>query len=282
MTSSTLRVVHSTGYRYEGGASSSFNEARMTPLSDNSQSVLYSRLDVTPTAWTHSFVDYWGTAVTSFELHERHDRLRLVSTSTVDVHRRADGDRSASWATLRSPQVRSDFAEFLECGRLVAPADELEAHVLDLAGRAATPADVVGAVRDHVGSRIAYVPGVTSVKTTAAEVWGEGAGVCQDLSHLMIGALRTAGVPARYVSGYLMADRDRGLEEPTTGESHAWIEYWAGSWVALDPTNAVEVGNEHIVVGHGRDYSDVPPLRGIFTGGAAVDMYVEVSVTRLR
>lgn len=282
MSSSTLRVVHSTGYRYEGGATSSFNEARMTPLSDNSQTVLYSRLDVTPTAWTHSFVDYWGTSVTSFELHERHDRLRVVSTSTVDVHRNPDADRSASWATLRSAQVASDFAEFLDCGPLVAPAAELEAEVLDLAGRAARPDDLVASVRELVAGRIAYVPGVTSVKTTAAEVWGAGAGVCQDLSHLMIGALRTGGVPARYVSGYLMADSDGALDVATTGQSHAWIEYWAGSWVALDPTNLVAVGNDHVVVGHGRDYSDVPPLRGIFTGGPAVDMYVEVSVTRLR
>jgi len=282
VSSSTLRVVHSTGYRYDGGATSSFNEARMTPLSDNSQTVLYSRLDVTPTAWTHSYVDYWGTAVTSFELHERHDRLRVVSTSTVDVHRSPDADRSASWAALRSPQATSDFAEFLDLGRLVAPASEAEGQVADLAGRAATPEDFVASVRELVSGRIAYLPGVTSVTTTAAEVWGKSAGVCQDLSHLMIGALRTGGVPARYVSGYLLADSDRGVDEPTTGESHAWIEYWTGSWVALDPTNAVAVGNDHVVVGRGRDYSDVPPLRGIFTGGPAVDMYVEVSVTRLR
>lgn len=282
MNSSTLRVVHSTGYRYEGGATSSFNEARMTPVSDTSQAVLYSRLDVTPTAWTHSYLDYWGTAVTSFELHERHDRLRVVSTSTVDVHRSPDADRSASWATLGSSQLTSDFAEFLDCGPLVAPAAELEGRVRELAGRAATPDALVGAVRELVADRIAYVPGVTSVKTTAAEVWGKGAGVCQDLSHLMIGALRTGGVPARYVSGYLLADLEQAVDEPTTGESHAWIEYWTGSWVALDPTNPVAVSNDHVVVGRGRDYSDVPPLRGIFTGGPAVDMYVEVSVTRLR
>ena len=280
--SSTLRVVHSTGYRYEGGATSSFNEARMTPRSDGNQSVLYSRLDITPTAWTHSFVDYWGTSVTGFELHERHEHLRVVSTSTVDVHRRADADRSAPWSTLQSERLRSDFAEFLECGPLVAPAPELADTVRELAGHASTPHQLVLGVRDHVAERISYVPGVTSVKTTAAEVWTKGAGVCQDLSHLLIGALRSGGVPARYVSGYVLADRNLGPEEAATGESHAWIEFWAGSWVGLDPTNASDVGNEHIVVGQGRDYSDVPPLRGIFTGGAAVDMFVEVSVTRLR
>lgn len=141
---------------------------------------------------------------------------------------------------------------------------------------------MVPELRELVDRRITYLPGVTSVKTTAEEVWAAGAGVCQDLSHLLIGALRSAGVPTRYVSGYLMAELDCELDQPTSGESHAWIEYWVGSWVGLDPTNAGDVGNDHVVVGHGRDYSDVAPLRGIFTGGPAVDMFVDVSVTRLR
>ena len=93
---------------------------------------------------------------------------------------------------------------------------------------------------------------------------------------------RSLGIPARYVSGYLMTDEGQGIDEPVTGQSHAWIEYWAGSWVPLDPTNSGIVRNDHVVVGRGRDYSDVPPMRGIFTGGPAVGMYVEVSMTRMR
>lgn len=278
----TLRVVHSTGYRYEGGATSSFNEARMTPLSDQDQAVLHSRLEITPAAWTHTYLDYWGSAVTGFEVHERHDELRVVATSTVDVHRRLDRDVSATWEDLREPRLRSEFSEYLQSGPLVAPAEELGALVAELAAAAPTPHALVVAVDELVTERIRYLPGVTSVKTTAAEVWETGAGVCQDLSHLLIGALRAAGVPARYVSGYLMVDGDGIVDEPTTGESHAWVEYWAGSWVGIDPTNAGEVADHHIVVGHGRDYSDVAPLRGIFTGGPAVDMFVEVQVTRLR
>ena len=282
MTATTLRVVHSTGYRYDGGATSSFNEVRMTPLSDGNQVVLHTRLDVSPTAWTHAYTDYWGTAVTSFEVHELHDHLRVVSTSTVDVNRSTDTDRSASWETLRSPQVLSDFAEFLECRPLVAPHPDLAASITEASARAATPEALVASARELIAERISYVPGVTSVSTTAQEVWSKGAGVCQDLSHLTIGALRVAGVPARYVSGYLMADNGQELDEPTTWQSHAWIEYWAGSWVPLDPTNSGMVGNDHVVVGRGRDYSDVPPMRGIFTGGPAEDMYVEVSITRMR
>lgn len=278
----TLRVVHRTGYRYRGGATSSFNEARMTPRSDGQQTVLFSRVEVTPPAWTHSYVDYWGTPVIAFELHERHDDLRVVATSTVDVHRRNGTDHSATWETLRSPRIRSEFAEFLHSGPLVAPAGELAALVSDLAGRSASPQDLVDSVRDVVGGRIQYLPGVTSVKTTAGEVWGKGAGVCQDLSHLLIGALRAAGIPTRYVSGYLMPDAESDLDQVTTGQSHAWLEYWTGSWTGVDPTNDGAVSDFHVQVGHGRDYSDVAPLRGIFTGGPATDMFVEVSLTRLR
>jgi len=277
----TLRVTHRTGYHYAGAATSSFNQARMTPVSNVDQSVLSTRMEVSPPAWTHAFVDYWGTWVTAFEVHRHHEELQVLSTSTVDVHRRQDVYRSASWETLRSPKVLDDFAEYLEEGPLVAAAPELADAVRALAESSAAPNEFVTYVRDLVGQRVSYLPGVTSVTTTAEEVWTKGAGVCQDLSHLLIGALRSAGVPARYVSGYLMAG-DGAVGEPTTGESHAWLEFWAGDWVGLDPTNSGEVANHHIVVGHGRDYSDVAPLRGIFTGGPAVDMFVEVSVTRLR
>jgi len=280
--SETLRVVHSTGYRYEGGATSSYNEARMTPVSDREQSVLSARLDITPAAWSHTYVDHWGTTVTGFEVHERHEELRVVSASTVDVHRPRDRDQTASWDTLRSDRLQSDLAEYLTPRPLVAAADELTGLVAELAETAATPADLVDAVHALVDGRVTYLPGVTSVKTTAAEVWLKGAGVCQDLSHLLIGALRVGGVPARYVSGYLVPDRSSAIGEPTSGESHAWVEYWVGSWVGLDPTNAGDVGDHHIVVGRGRDYSDVSPLRGIFTGGRVAAMDVEVVVTRLR
>lgn len=280
--STTLRVVHSTGYRYEGGATSSFNEARMTPVSDEDQAVLFTRLEISPAAWTHTYTDYFGTPVTSFELHELHDHLRVVSTSTVDVHRRRDTDRTAIWQTLDDAEISSEFAEFLHCGPLVEPPEELVGLVKELRANSETPAEFIQATFDLIRDRIEYVPGVTSVKTLAAEAWEKGAGVCQDLSHLIIGALRTGGVPARYVSGYLISDAESGVDVPVTGESHAWVEYWVGSWVGQDGTNGVEVGDQHIVVGHGRDYSDVPPLRGVFTGGKAVDMFVEVTVTKLR
>jgi transglutaminase-like putative cysteine protease len=101
------------------------------------------------------------------------------------------------------------------------------------------------------------------------------------MAHVVIGGLRSAGVPARYVSGYLHPSGDPQVGETVVGESHAWIEWWDGEWVGFDPTNDLEPGDRHVVVARGRDYSDVPPLTGIFSGGTTSSMAVDVSVTRL-
>jgi len=278
----TLRVVHSTGYSYRGGASSSYNEARMTPMNTSDQQVLHSRVEVSPSAWTHTFTDYWGTAVTAFELHERHEHLRLVSTSEVIIDHRPVTWDNVGWDAFTRPEVVSEHAEYLNLGRLVTPADELASMAADLRAAAARPSDFVLLARDLVVSRVTYLPGVTDVHSSARDAWATGAGVCQDLTHVLIGALRSGGVPARYVSGYLMPDTEQAAGESSSGQSHAWLEYWDGGWRGLDPTNEGTVGDDHIVVGRGRDYADVSPLRGLFVGGETCDMFVEVTLTRLR
>ena len=117
-----------------------------------------------------------------------------------------------------------------------------------------------------VGSAMEYVTGVTGVHSTAAEAWDERKGVCQDIAHVALGALRSVGIPARYVSGYLHPDADAAIGQTVIGESHAWVEWFAGDWRGYDPTNLAEVGELHVLVGRGRDYGDVPPLRGVYAG----------------
>jgi transglutaminase-like putative cysteine protease len=117
------------------------------------------------------------------------------------------------------------------------------------------------------------------VTSTASQVWELGKGVCQDFSHVALGALRSIGLPARYVSGYLHP----GSKQPNrtvTGESHSWVEWWCGSWVAYDPTLRNRLTDSYVRVGHGRDYGDVAPLRGTYSGGAS-EMFVTVEMTRL-
>ncbi len=132
-----------------------------------------------------------------------------------------------------------------------------------------------------VMERLEYVRGATQVTSTAQDAWDEGMGVCQDLTHVMLALVRSAGVPARYVSGYLHPDPSAGVGETLVGESHAWLEYFAGDWRGVDPTNAGDVGLGHVTVARGREYGDVPPLKGIYHGDPASSLGVTVEVTRL-
>ncbi len=277
---SQLRIVHRTGYTYPGGAVASYNEARMTPQSSHEQVVVHTRVDITPTPWVYSYSDYWGTRVTAFEVHERHEELGVVATSTVDVDRSVRGGLGLSWEELRAPEVAKDLAEMLELSHFTEPGPDLRRRVARLAeGR-----DVESAARavcDLVYDGVAYTPGATGVHTRAAEAWDRRRGVCQDIAHLTIGCLRVLGIPARYVSGYVLPRRDAEVGETLRGESHAWVQWWDGEWVNFDPTNNVPPGDQHVDVAWGRDYSDVTPLRGIFTGVATASMFVEVEMTRL-
>jgi transglutaminase-like putative cysteine protease len=122
---------------------------------------------------------------------------------------------------------------------------------------------------------------VTGVNSTARDAWPARSGVCQDIAHVALGVLRAAGIPARYVSGYLHPDPTAPIGQPVIGESHAWVEWYSGEWRGYDPTNLVEIGESHVYVGHGRDYGDVAPLRGVYAGPSASELFVEVEVTRL-
>ena len=127
--------------------------------------------------------------------------------------------------------------------------------------------------------KITYTAGVTHVYSPASEAWHKGAGVCQDFSHVSLSILRSAGIPARYISGYLYTG-DGNIGETVIGESHSWVEAWVGQWLPFDPTNGRPVAEDHVVVAKGRDYHDVSPLKGI-SGGASRKTDVVVSLTRL-
>ena len=108
-----------------------------------------------------------------------------------------------------------------------------------------------------------------------------GAACARDFAHIAVGALRSLGIPARYVSGYLAPKRDSEVGETSVGESHAWVEFWDGAWLPADPTNVRPVGLEHVVVARGRDYEDVPPLKGVYSGKGVATLDVAVRFTRL-
>jgi transglutaminase-like putative cysteine protease len=275
-----LHILHETGFTYDGEARASHNEARLTPSNLPTQSVLATELRVRPTAGRSSYRDYWGNRVVAFQLDEPHATLQVTSESTVETSAARPPLGLLSRAELSHGPVADLMDELLEATAMTA----LPAALMDATREATAELDAHEAadyVSAHARELLAYVPGVTEVHTTANEALEVGKGVCQDFTHLSLGLLRGIGIPARYVSGYLYP-RD-GVEpgETTQGESHAWLDYFAGEWNALDPTSGAEVGPRHVVVARGRDYIDAAPLKGIYHGAPVSALGVSVAMTRL-
>ncbi|MFT4231445.1 MAG: transglutaminase family protein [Leucobacter sp.] len=276
-----LRVEHITGFSYQGEAGASYNEARMLPGSDARQFVLSAHLEVEPFAGTNSYIDYFGTRVASFEVLAPHSTLSITARSLVEVRPRPIEATGISWEELAAETSRAiATAEMLVCSERTAPHPELAELARAVAARADGPDAAARAIAEAVSERVEYVTGITGVHSTAVEAWRQRKGVCQDFAHITIGALREVGIPARYVSGYLHPREDAEIGEPVTGESHAWVEWFTGRWQGYDPTNRSEIGDRHVRVGRGRDYADVPPLRGIYDGPEGSTLHVRVTVTR--
>jgi len=277
-----LKIVHTTTFEYDGLATASYNQARLTPPNNADQIVLHTRVDVSPAPWTYGYRDYFGTQVTAFEVFDPHAALTVTGQSTVQVNRSPSPGPQLSWEALRSPDVRDRRTEYLVIGELVAPPSDLAGLVAELGATADNPGSAARAVCELVHDQVTYTHGSTHVRSHAAEAWEQRAGVCQDMTHLAIGGLRSLGIPARYVSGYLHPSDEPPVGVPVSGESHAWVEWWDDGWHAWDVANAVEPSDRHVVIAAGRDYTDVKPLSGIFTGAGTSRMSVDVQVTCLK
>ncbi|MEU4315480.1 transglutaminase family protein [Nocardia sp. NPDC024068] len=276
-----MRVVHTTGFAYDSAVTGSFNEARLTPRSDGRQNVILNRVETVPATRPYRYTDYWGSAVTAFDVHAPHDALEVSAYSVVETAPATVADRDAcGWADLRSERILDTYAELLAATTYVPEDAELRAAAADLA-EGVDPEQAVLRAAEWVHSAMTYVAGTTSVHTSAVQAWADRKGVCQDYAHLTLLLLRAMGIPCRYVSGYLHPDPDAEIGTAVAGESHAWIEAWTGGWWGYDPTNATPIGAQHVSVAVGRDYADVPPLKGIFSGGRSTDHDVVVEVTRL-
>lgn len=279
-----IRVVHRSGYDYDPWAMASHNEARMAPKTTPAQLVLSHKIEVSPTAWQHAYTDYWGTSVLAFEIHEKHPRLMIAATSEVDVTRSTpqlkDAD-TVSWDDLADESVCDGLCEYLEPTPQTDVTSVLGDVVAQLRAGCETPADFVRALQSSLTERISFRARSFGHHRHATEAWTSGEGMGRDLTHLMAGGLRLAGVPARYVSGYCLPASDPEVGVAMGGESHSWIDYWAGHWASLDPSSGRVPDDFYIEVAHGRDYYDVPPLSGIFTGVRTASQFGEVLLTRL-
>lgn len=275
-----LRVVHTTEFTYDGLAAASYNQARMTPLTTPDQIVMHSRLEVSPKPWTSAYTDYFGTQVIAFEVVDPHDTMVVTATSTVQVQRQQPPPPTLPWEAYGDRAVNDRWTEYLVLPDLVAPPPDLVERVQAEARAAGTAGGAAQAVCRLVATETDFLPGATDVESPAAAAWQQRAGVCQDMVHLAIGGIRSLGIPARYVSGYVHPVADPVIGETVDGESRAWLEWWDDGWRAFDPCADAAPDDRYVSVGVGRDYRDVRPLGGIYSGAQTSQMDVRVSITR--
>lgn len=213
-----MRVVHTTGYAYDAPVTSSYNEARLTPRGDSRQTVILNRVETTPATRSYRYTDYWGTAVTAFDLHAPHRELEVTGLSVVETEPFSAPEESVDWDELAGPAVTDRFNEQLSNTEYAPRHRKLDAIARDLR-KGCTPEEAVVAAADWVHAEMAYVPGTTGVHTSAVEAWAEREGVCQDYAHLTLVLLRSMGIPSRYVSGYLHPKADAALDDTIAGRA---------------------------------------------------------------
>jgi transglutaminase-like putative cysteine protease len=270
-----VRVEHTTRFDYDSDVVESVIDVRLGPRSDAHQRWGPFNIAVDPAGAVRRYGDGFGNTGFLVTLARAHRRLELRTTGEIDT---LLVDPFAMPAGPPDPLTPSALADFLDASPLVPLVPELEALGAPL--RPTSADDTFAAVQrlmHLVNERLDYVPGVTTVETTVVEVLGEPRGVCQDFAHLLLGLCRSVGIPARYVSGYTVADV--GGPPRGAGASHAWIEAFTPThgWRGFDPTNDLVASAYHVKVAIGRDYGDVPPHQGTFRGQADELLSVEVA-----
>ena len=288
------RIMHTTGYRYSEPASLSQNELFITPRPTARLQVFSSRLTIDPEPqYFQKYYDFYGNTVQVFMVQHPHDALTITATSTV----------ATCLAETPAPEMTTPWEQVAERLRQRANEEDLEAsqflfasplisllpEALEFARPSFTPhrpllagaVDLIG--RIYTGFR--YDKAATCVDTSIEHVLKKRRGVCQDFSHLAISCLRSLGLAARYISGYLETLPPPGKPKLVGCDaSHAWISLYIPDWgwVDLDPTNNMLCGESHIAVAWGRDYGDVTPVKGVVMGGGIHTLSVSVDVARVQ
>lgn len=274
-----LQLLHRTTFVYESEARDSFNEARLQPVDGDGQRLLSFRLRTDPEAPLQAFRDYFGNAAHRFAIAAPHAQLTVEARSELETDP-ALGQSAPPAFALRSAEAEEAFAsqvEFVQPSRYVPLDAELERVTAQVLGGESDTWGAVRAVCGFVYRTLLYRQQTTNIETIASEALRLRAGVCQDFAHVALGLCRTAGIPARYVSGYFL-DTERKPDQAEA--SHAWAEAWVpgAGWVSFDPTHDRRTDERYIRLAVGRDYGDIRPIAGTYRGSPTREMRVEVFV----
>jgi transglutaminase-like putative cysteine protease len=278
-------IRYLTEYRYGEPVTDNLNALRVKPATTPVQRVDDFGVRIEPESRLHQHTDYYGTTVIEFGISKPHEQLAIDVRARVAT-RPPPAAPETGWEPAETPEYATQAGEYrLSFGR---EPDNVTVDELVGLSRAATPVATLMAVAELIPDRFEYRPGVTYVGSTVEDLLDAGAGVCQDFAHLALVLLRRHGLGARYVSGYLFAPpAGDHTADSAEVDTHAWVEALipvpdGGEpvWVAADPTNRQLAGEDHVKIGHGRHYSDVPPIKGVFRGGAAAELESSVRMTR--
>jgi transglutaminase-like putative cysteine protease len=282
-------LVHVTEFLYDTPVTESYNEVRLRPMEDDRQSCISFRLVTSPASKGLSYRDAMGNWVHHFDVLGGHRRLKVEAESVVLAHDApvtVPCTMSLAELDALDDEWSEDYFDFLAPTTYVPRLAELAylGFEAELRGQGSV-AGFAQAASDLIHEKFRYVKGATHVHSSIRDSIALGAGVCQDFAHLLLAVARTRGLPARYVSGYLVPEGAAGpeakLEEVIGGQaSHAWVEiYMPGSgWAPFDPTLGGPVGLRHVRIAYGRDYGDVAPVRGVYRGQSGQRLSVDVSV----
>jgi transglutaminase-like putative cysteine protease len=286
-----LRVEHQTRYDYDTPVEVAHHSAWLRPRDTSVQRVQgwTLQIDPPPESPVQESLDVFGNWRHGFSHSHVHDTLTVTSRFQVVLAASPpiDPEHSPSWEeaaqALRyhAGVTQPDAVQFVLPSRFAPHAPELAACAQDLFSPGRPLLQAALALMRRVHQRMEYKPHSTDVATNALQALAKGQGVCQDFAHLMIGAMRSLGLAARYVSGYLLTHPSAGQPRLLGADaSHAWVAVWCPlhGWVALDPTNDIAVGQDHVTLAWGRDYADVAPLRGVIRGGGTAPPAVGVTV----
>jgi transglutaminase-like putative cysteine protease len=291
-TGKRYRVLHTTGYRYSAPVALSRQLLHLTPREFASQRLLEHHLTVDPLPDEQAFArDYFGNSISQIVLSAAHHSLSLNAASIVEVQPRDSEawilgsppwEETGALLRARAGGSNTEPTHFLYDSPHVECSDELLIYAAPSFSPRRPLLQAVLDLNHRIHEDFEFDPVATVISTPLSEVLEKRHGVCQDFAHLMIGCLRTLGLSARYVSGYLLTQPPPGHARLIGADaSHAWVSVYCphGGWVDFDPTNDRLVDDEHITLGWGRDFSDVTPTRGVILGGGEQELTVHVTVS---
>lgn len=278
-------IKHITVFKYEDMVEQSLNKTRLKPRNTECQRLISYNLKVAPMSMTKEYIDIWRNTVESFFIAEKHQELVISSNSIVSVQRApyiytiqfSDKMREIFFSQM----FREHYLTFLTTSQFTYLRDDQKEYILkDLPDSTLNPVRFALELMTYLYHTIQYDAEATTIETTAEQAFDLKRGVCQDYTHIMLAVLRHVGIPARYISGYLYVGEDDELVGETA--THAWVEIMVPGvgWIGVDPTNNVEVLENHINVSVGRDFRDVSPVEGVYQGGRQT-MEVTVEVKKI-